>query len=101
MEPVRHGGLDQALELSAQMLLAAQAGDWTNVTSLQTQCDALLRCNHAANDETHAALLELQRQYRDVNGLAGQAREVIALELGRHRHSHRALNAYLISADGQ
>ncbi|MGH8157249.1 MAG: hypothetical protein ACREPQ_03965 [Rhodanobacter sp.] len=93
--------LERALELSAQMLLAAQAGDWANVTTLQAQCDALLRCNHAGNDVTRTALLELQRQYRNVTGLAGQAREAIALELGRHRHSHRALSAYLVSSDGQ
>lgn len=100
MDDIRNGSLEQALELSSQMFLSAKAGDWTKVSTLQAECDALLRCNHAANDATRTALLELQRHYLSVTRLAGQAREAIAIELGRHRHNHRALNAYLISCDG-
>lgn len=97
MDNIRDHDLEQALQLGTRMLGAAEAGDWTDVAALQAQCDALLRHQHAAGHATRAALLELQRQHRDVTTLVDQARDVIALELGRHRHNHRALNAYLVT----
>ncbi|WP_426700489.1 flagellar protein FliT [Rhodanobacter sp. Col0626] len=99
MDNIRDGGLDQALRLSTRMLDAAGMGDWANVTTLQAQCDALLRHDHKADEATRTVLLELQRHHQSVTALAAQARDVIAQELGRHRHNHRALSAYLVSGE--
>lgn len=99
MDDIRDNGLDHALQLSTRMLGAAGAGDWVNVASLQAECDVLLRRDHAADEATRTVLLELQRQHQSVTALVGRARDVIAQELGRHRHNHRALNAYLVSGE--
>lgn len=99
MDALHDRGLEHALQLGNRMLGAADAGDWASVTTLQAQCDALLRHDHMAGEATRAALLELQRQHQRVTALVGQARDVIARELGRHRHNHRALNAYLVSRE--
>jgi predicted proteasome-type protease len=97
MDNIRDHDLEQALQLGNRMLVAADAGDWTDVAALQAECDVLLRHEHAADEATRTALLELQRQHQSVTALAGHARDVIAQELGRHRHNHRALNAYLVA----
>lgn len=90
--------LAHALALGGQMLVAAEAGDWDRVATLQEACDACLRRAPGADAQARPTLLELQRQYRELGVLAGQARSAVAGELERHRHSHRALHAYLDSS---
>lgn len=93
--------LAHALELGGQMLAAAEAGDWARVGTLQEACDASLRRGHRADAAARSALLALQQQYRELGALAEQARGAVAGELERHRHSHRALHAYLDSSAGR
>lgn len=93
-----HAELDRALRLSAQMLDAAQAGRWETMPALQAQCDALVRGEHPADEATRSALQTLQERHLKLLELAGSARDAIGHDLGRHRHNHRALSAYLGSS---
>jgi len=90
--------LDRALQLIGQMLDAARTGDWPRVTTLQPECDVLLRRRYPAGESTRKALLALQAQYRNLSELVVQARDGIAREIGRHAQTHRALSAYLDSS---
>jgi len=97
MDTLRDSDLAQAVDRSTQMLAAAEAGDWAGVTNLQAECDSLLRRNNMVDEKNLVTLLELQKQHQSVAALVGHARDVVAQELERHRRSHRALSAYLIS----
>ncbi len=84
--------------VGVQMLEAAETGHWTGVVTLRSEYEDLLRRDHPANEATRQALLVLQQQNQDLLDLASHARAGIARELGHHRQTHRALNAYLVSA---
>ena len=84
--------------MSLQMLEAAETGNWAGVAALRLEYQDLLRREHPANEATRQTLLVLQQQNQELLELAGHARAGIARELGQHRQTHRALNAYLVSA---
>lgn len=79
-------------------MTAAKAGDWSRVTTLQTECDALVRRAYPDGDATGNALRALQVQHEQLSELVAHARDGMAREIARHTHNHRALNAYLESS---
>lgn len=97
MTDARHAELEQALQLSAQMLEAAGAGHWESVATLQAECDVMLRRDHPADDATRGILQTMQEQHLKLLELTASARDATGQELGIHRHNHRALSAYLES----
>lgn len=98
MTMAHEGILASALELSERMLEAARSGEWSTVTTLQSECDALIRQEHPADESTRVALLKLERGHRSLAELADQARDAVAVELGQLRRNRRALHAYLAPA---
>lgn len=87
--------LQTALQLSAQMLEAAQAADWERVAGLQAACDQHVRHPWPACMQTRDAFQLLRERHRDVLALAARAHEDVGRELSRLRESHRAASAYL------
>ena len=90
--------LQRALSLSAQMIDAAHAGDWSQVSSLHAQCDQLLHGANQAVDGSEQALRELQQHHTLLMQLAGHARDAVAEQIHRHVQAHHALQAYVVTA---
>jgi len=99
MSAVGHAALQQALQLSSQMLGAAQAQDWGTVAELRPDYDDVLRRGTPATDASREILTELLHQHQLLVQLTDQAREQIAMELEQQQRNHRALNAYLMPCD--
>lgn len=87
--------LQVALQLSAQMLEAAQAADWERAAGLQSICAEHVRHPWPASMQTRDAFRVLRERHLGVLALAAQAHERVGQELGRLRENHRALSAYL------
>ena len=71
--------LQLALQLSAQMVEAAQAADWERAAGLQSTCAGHLHSPWPASVQTHDALQVLQEQHLSVLALAALDPEVGAL----------------------
>lgn len=98
MSEQAHPDLRRALALSAQMLDAARLGDWPRATSLQGECDQLIR-GAPINTAGIMAMRQLQLDQQSLLALAAQARDEVSDQLRRHRGNHRAVSAYLHTAD--
>ncbi len=97
MDVAPHPDLQRALEFSAQMLLAARAGDWAAATAHQAECDRLLR----QAPVNAAGLMALRRLYQDQQellGMAAAAREAVEQKRASARTNHRAVSAYINAA---
>ena len=92
MNEAPHPDLQQALVLSADMLQAAGRGDWASASALQAECDRLLR-RAPVNVAGLMAMRQLQLDQ------AAQARSAVTDHLSRHHVNHRAVSAYLDTAD--
>ena len=92
--------LQVALQLSAQMVEAAQAADWERVAGLQSICADHVHHPWPASVQTREAFQALQEQHLSVLALAAQARDTVGQELSRQRGNHRALSAYLDTGSG-
>ncbi|MET0330646.1 MAG: flagellar protein FliT [Dyella sp.] len=91
-------GLHQALRLTAQMLDAASAGDWSLVTSLDGARQPLLAAARRPDPQWRELLTDLHQQNQQLLMLAAGAREQVEQQLGQHRYNHRALNTYIASS---
>lgn len=98
MNEAPHPDLQRALALSVDMLQAARRGDWAGATALQAECDRLLR-KATVNAAGLMALRQLQLDQRAMLELAARARGVVGESLARHHVNHRAVSAYLDTAD--
>jgi hypothetical protein len=92
--------LEVALQLSTQMVAAAQAADWERVDGLRSICADHVHQPWPVSVQTRAAFQTLQEQHLSVLTLAAQAHETIGRELGTLRGNHRALSAYLDTGNG-
>lgn len=99
MSAVGHAALEQALQLSTQMLGAAQSQDWGTVAALRPDYDDVLRRGAPATDASREILTTLLGQHQQLVQLTDQARQQIASELEQQQRNHRALNAYLVPCD--
>lgn len=93
-----HPDLQRALVLSADMLQAGRRGDWAGAAELQAECDRLLR-QAPINAAGLMAMRQLQLDQRALLELATQARNQASDSLARHHLNHRAVSAYLDTAD--
>jgi len=83
------------LDLSERMLVAARAGDWDSVMTLEAERSHAL-ANLPTNEAGALALFKtLLAHTEEVRGLAARQRERLGEDLGQHQHRHRALSAYL------
>lgn len=98
MNEAPHPDLQRALMLSADMLQAAGRGDWASASALQAECDRLLR-QAPINAAGLMAMRQLQLDQRALLELAAQARNAVSDHLSRHHVNHRAVSAYLDTAD--
>lgn len=94
-----HAALEQALQLSTQMLGAAQAQDWGTVVELRPDYDDVLRRGTPVTDASREILTEILQQHQQLAQLTDQARQLIGKELEQQQRNHRALNAYLMPCD--
>jgi flagellar protein FliT len=92
-------GLQQAVQLTEQMLDAAREGDWQLATSLDSQRQPLLAAARQPDPQWHELLTTLHEQNQHLLTLAVGAREQVEQQLGQHRYNHRALNSYLASSN--
>jgi hypothetical protein len=90
--------LQQALQLTAQMIDAAGDGDWQQVVSLDSERQPLLAAARRPDPQWHELLTALHQQNQQLLMIAAGAREEVEQQLGQHRYNHRALNTYIASS---
>ena len=88
----------EILDVSAHMLASARAGAWDEVTTQSAERDRLLRLLPLADASSAETMKTLLAHNEEVKTLVAKARDDLGEALGQHRHSHRALNAYLHAA---
>ena len=98
MSGAAHAALRQALDISAQMLDAADQGHWSHVAELDAERQACIRQPHAADRYNIEALTTLHEHNRRLLERAELARAGVERQLGQHKYNHRALSTYIASS---
>jgi hypothetical protein len=98
MSGTAHAPLRQALDISAQMLDAADRGHWSHVAELDAERQACIRQQHPADPYNIAALTTLNEHNRRLLERAARARAGVERQLGQHKYNHRALSTYIASS---
>jgi len=86
------GIVDQALQLTRDMLGAGQAQEWERLAALEAQRDPLLRREHSA--DVVYQLSEILACDRELRALVRQARDEAAAQWQRENGRARAISAY-------
>jgi ribosomal 50S subunit-associated protein YjgA (DUF615 family) len=84
--------VDQALQLTRDMLGAGQAQEWDRLATLEAQRDPLLRREHSA--DVVYQLSEILACDRELRALVRQARDEAAAQWQRENGRARAISAY-------
>ena len=84
--------VEQALQLTRDMLGAGQAQEWERLAALETQREPLLRREHSAN--VVYQLGEILACDRELRALVRQARDEAAAQWQRENGRARAISAY-------
>ncbi|MGN6329437.1 MAG: flagellar protein FliT [Rhodanobacter sp.] len=84
--------VDQALQLTRDMLGAGQAQEWERLATLEAQRDPLLRREHSA--DVVYQLGEILACDRELRALVRQARDEAAAQWQRENGRARAISAY-------
>ena len=84
--------VDQALQLTRDMLGAGQAQEWERLATLEAQRDPLLRREHSA--DVVYQLSEILACDRELRALVRQARDEAALQWQRESGRAKAISAY-------
>jgi hypothetical protein len=98
MSGAAHAALRQALDISAQMLDAADRGHWSYVAELDAERQACIRQPHAADPYNIEALTTLREHNHRLLERAELARSGVERQLGQHKYNHRALSTYIASS---
>lgn len=98
MSALESSPLERALQIGKQMLEAAQALQWDEVTSMHSAYEELLERNLSTSvtPASRDSLLQGWVQHQQLLDLTTTARDAVAREIDRSRHNHRALNTYLV-----
>ncbi|WP_201313877.1 flagellar protein FliT [Dyella sp. EPa41] len=91
--------IDQLLGISARMVDAARAGDWDAVVQLEAERSPLIAGLSLGDPSALATFKALLVHTEEVRALAKQQRERLGEALGEHQQRHRALSAYLQTAN--
>jgi len=86
------GIIDQALQLTRDMLDAGQAGEWERLATLEARRDPLLHREHSA--DVVYQLSEILACDRELRALVRQARDEAAAQWQRQNGRARAISAY-------
>lgn len=90
--------LARALDITGQMLAAAEAEQWTRVLELEAERQQWLRPPLAVEPAQRATLATLIERNRRLLERATAAHAQIGQLLGQHKYNHRALNSYIASS---
>lgn len=90
--------LVRALDITGQMLAAAEDGQWARVVELEAERQRWLRPPLAVEPAQRATLATLIEHNRRLLERATAAHAEIGRQLGRHKYNHRALNSYIASS---
>ena len=89
--------LQRALDITLQMLTAAQAGQWEPVVALDAERQPCLQ--QSPLDRRSGELLTTLQQHNErLLAHAAAAREALERELGQHNYNHHALSVYIASS---
>lgn len=91
--------IDQLLGISVRMVEAARAGDWDAVVQLEAARSPLIAGLSLSDPSALATFKALLVHTEEVRTLAKQQRERLSDALGEHQQRHRALTAYLQTAN--
>lgn len=86
--------LEQALQLTADMLVAARAQQWERLVTLEAEREPLLLRQHGTDAATHAQLGELLARDRELQALVRDARDAAAVQWQRENGRAQAISAY-------
>jgi ribosomal 50S subunit-associated protein YjgA (DUF615 family) len=84
--------VDQALQLTRDMLGAGQAQEWERLATLEAQRDPLLRRQHSA--DVVYQLSEILACDRELRAMVRQARDEAAAQWQRENGRARAISVY-------
>jgi hypothetical protein len=84
--------VDQALQLTRDMLGAGQAPDWDRLAALEAQRDPLLRRQHSV--DVVYQLSEILACDRELRAMVRQARDEAAAQWQRENGRARAISVY-------
>ena len=88
------GTLTRALQLSQQMLTAAQAQAWETVTALEVERDPLLHDAFAPDATTREQLAQILACNHQLEVHVARARDAVAVEWQRDNLGLQAITAY-------
>ncbi len=88
------GTLNRALQLSQQMLAAAQAQAWETVTALDAERDPLLLDAHAPDATTRNQLAQILACNRELEAQVALARDDVAVQWQHENMRVQAIAAY-------
>jgi dsDNA-binding SOS-regulon protein len=98
MSGIASMALTQALELTSQMLAAAEDDQWSRVIELESERQKWLRPPLAVEQAQRGALAILAERNRRLLERATAAQAEIGRQLEQHKYNHRALNIYIASS---
>ncbi len=98
MSDTNDAGLQRALDITAQMLSAADEGQWEHVVELDAERQPLIQ-QHRLDPRSHDLLVALQQHNERLLEHAATARGAVERELGQHQYNHRALSVYIASSE--
>lgn len=88
------GTLARALAISQQMLVAAQATEWSTVAALHAEREPLLLGAHAPDGATRAQLAQILACNRELESHVARARDAAAANWQREHARDQAIAAY-------
>jgi citrate lyase beta subunit len=88
------GILEQALQLTRQMLDAASVQDWARLIELEEDREPLLLCQHASDPDSLARMDEILAYDRELRAMVVSARDLAAEQWQRETDRGRAIDAY-------
>jgi len=91
--------IERLLGISARMVDAARAGDWDAVVQLESERSPLIPGLSLSDPAALTTFKALLVHTEEVRALARQQRERLGDALGEHKQRHRALTAYLQTAN--
>jgi hypothetical protein len=100
MSEAAHADLQQALQITIEMLDAAAGNNWDRVIQLDAERHRPLRKRQAdpLSDEGRQIVAALLRHNQTLMAHADAARAMLKKQLDEHQYNHRALRTYISSS---
>lgn len=100
MSEAAHADLQDALQITLEMLDAANSGNWERVSQLDSERDRLLRKRQAdvLTPDDHETITTLLAHNQMLQAHAEAAHEAVKQQLDQHQYNHNALRTYISSS---